>query len=51
VLNDPQNTDLTTQKEIRKPDSSKREKAVSLEWKRNETRVIQMNQLDAIMTF
>ena len=40
ALNEPQNTDLTTEAESRNPKIRKIKKAVPSEWKRNDTKLL-----------
>jgi hypothetical protein len=39
-LNEPQNTDLTTEEESRNPTSRKRKRAAPSEWKRSDTKLL-----------
>jgi len=50
ALNEPQNIDLTTEKENRKLRSRKIKRAVLSEWKRNKTKLLQ-NSGQACRTF
>ena len=39
-MSEPQNTDLTTEEESRKPKNIRRKRAVPSEWKRNDTKLL-----------